>query len=160
ELDGAVRADLRPGGDVDRDPRAVLSRELRGEERRARDRLPQERVAGDVQDVAVDPVLLQFLGCERRRDAAVGGHRPLAVLDHRDDAAGRTVADWAGELDVVLLELARDELGRRIVSALRDAARLRTERCRPGGDVRGLAAGAGARLRAHVVPARERLLES
>ena len=41
ELHRAVRADLRPGGDVDGDARTAAAREPRGEQRRVRDRLAQ-----------------------------------------------------------------------------------------------------------------------
>ncbi len=69
------------------------------------------------------------------------------------------VADRPDELDAVRRELAGDELARSVVTALRDAAGVGAERCRPGGDVRGLPARAGTRLGPDVVPVGERLLE-
>ncbi len=155
-----VRADLCPRGDVDGDARAALAREPRRQLRRGADRLPQQRVAGDVQDVAVDPRGIELVRREARRDAAVRRHRPVAVgADDGDDDAGRAGSDRSDELDTVRRELSRDELGRRVVAALRDAARVRSERRRPGCDVRRLAARAGARARPHVVARGERLLE-
>ena len=56
-------------------------------------------------------------------------------------------------------ELTADELARRIVPALGDAASLGSERGRPGRDVRRLASGACPRAGAHVVPVGERLLQ-
>ena len=125
-----------------------------------RDRLAEQRVARQVQDVALEPGGVELLGHERRRDAAIGRHRAVSVrVDERDDDARRAVADRADELDAVRLELTGDELARRIVAALGDAASLRSERRRPGRDVRRLAAGAGACAGAHVVPVGERLLQ-
>ena len=58
------------------------------------------------------------------------------------------------------LELARDELSRRVVSPLRDARRVGTELRRPRRDVRGLPAGTGAGRGAHVPAGSERLLKA
>ena len=52
-------------------------------------------------------------------------------------------------------ELSRDELACRVVAALRDAARVRTELGGPGRDVGGLASGSSASRGAHVAARHE-----
>ena len=114
-----------------------------------------------MQHVAVEPRLVELVRREARRDAAVGGHRAVAVrADERHDDAGRAVAGRPRELDAARRQLGRDERGGRVAPELRDAPRLGAERRGPRRDVRRLAAGAGARPRTDVVARRERLLEA
>ncbi len=137
-----------------------LARRRRSQQRGGGDRLAQERVARDVEDVAVEPRGVELAGLERRRDAAVGGERAVAVgADDRDDDAGRPGRDRPDELDAARRELAREQLSRSVVAALGDAPRVGAERRRPGGDVRRLPARAGPRGRAHVPAGSERLVE-
>ena len=58
----------------------------------ARDRLAQQRVAGDVQHVAIEPGRVELVAAELGRDAAVGRHRPVAAGCDRHDDAGRPPA--------------------------------------------------------------------
>ena len=113
-----------------------------------------------MEDVAREPGGVELLRRERRRDAAVGGERAVAVVSTIEtttpvapSATGPTSSTPCAR------ELPRDELARGVVAALRDAARLGSELRRPGRDVRRLAAGAGPVRGAHVAAGSERLLE-
>ena len=106
----------------------------------------------------MEPALLELVGTELGRSAAIGRHRPVAGRGERDDDAGSAV-DWSRDFNPVLRELARGELARGVGAALADEARLRTERRRPGGDVRCLTARTDARLRSAVRTRRERRVE-
>ena len=66
---------------------------------------------------------VELLRLERRRDAAVGRHRAVAVrADDRDDDARRAGRRPARRARRRARELARDELAGGVVAALRDAA--------------------------------------
>jgi hypothetical protein len=94
-----------------------------------------------VQVVAREPVGLELVGSELRRDAARGEHRALAgAVDERDDDTVSLRRDRAGELDPEALELVCGEAARAVARALAEPPGLRAERRRPGGDVRALAA--------------------
>src|SRR2546430_8309238 len=65
---------------------------------RSRDRLAQERVAGEMEDVALEPARVELFGRELGGDAAVGRERAVAVgSDDRDDDAGRACRDRRSE---------------------------------------------------------------
>ena len=80
-----------------------------------------QRVAGQVQRVAVEPRRVELVRPELRRDAAVGGHRAVARGGDRDDDAGASL-DRPGDLDAAPAQLARDELAGRVGAALADEA--------------------------------------
>ena len=152
-----VRADLRPRGDVDGDARAALAREPRREQRRRRRSAraaARSRRCGGRRSRATPG---------RARPARSVGATPRSEAIERSPSAPTIEtttpvapgADRPDELDAARRELARDELARRVVAALRDAARVRAERRRPGRDVRRLAARAGPR-RARARRRRER----
>ena len=80
--------DERPRREVERD-RSRRARGRRGRRvGRGRDRLAQQRVAGDVEHVAIEPRRLELVRRELGRGAAVGGHRAVARRGDRDDDAG------------------------------------------------------------------------
>src|SRR5207253_1774926 len=98
-------------------------------------------VARQVQEIALEPGRVELVRREGRRNPAVRSHRAVAVVtDDRDDDAGGAVDDGTHELDSVSSQLPCDELARRVVAALRDAARARAEGRSPGCDVRRPAA--------------------
>src|SRR5579875_1591339 len=154
-----VAADLGPGRGVDRDAGAACPREPRRAERGRADRLLEERVAGDVEDVAREPARVELLRRERGRHTPVGGERALARVHDGDDDAGRAPGQRAGELDAARGELPRQQLAGRVAAPLGEAARLRSERGRPGRDVRSLAAGSRPDGGTNVAARGQRLLE-
>ena len=152
--------DRGPRAEVERDARARRAGELGRAQRRGRDRLAVERVAGDVERVALEP---------RRRRARPPG-APVAeprseAIERSPPAASETttpVRPSAGPATSTprAAELARRELAGRVGAALADEARLGAERRRPRGHVRGLPAGADERLRRPVGAGDERPVEA
>jgi len=112
-----------------------------------------------VQNVALEPGRIDVLGAERGGDAAVGGHRALAVLDERHDDPRCACPDRPDEVDAALGELSCHELAGRVVAPSGDAAGLRAELGTPRGDVRSLSAGPRRALRPDVVAPGEGLLQ-
>jgi hypothetical protein len=158
-LDAAV-ANRAPRREVEADPRAFLTRELRRAQRGAPHRLDNERVAGDVQVRATgEPRRLDLVRTEIARRPPVGGHRALAL--RRDEGADRPVAaeDRAADLDAELRQPLAHEHARVVGAGLPDEPRRRAELARPGSDVRGLAARADADLRVRVAAGRDRRSE-
>ena len=89
-----------------------------------------ERVAGQVEVVAaVEPARVELVGAQVGRDAAVGGHRALAVgATSETTTPVRPVDDGPGDLDAVRAELARAAIRPASSSAaLADEARLAAE---------------------------------
>ncbi len=123
-------------------------RELARAERRLGDRLAQQRVARDVEDVAaLEPGRVDLLGRELGRDAAVGGHRPSPARARRARRRRPCARRRPGRAPRRRVPRRRraTSAAAGVVAELAEDARLRAERHRPGGDVRRLAAGAGAR---------------
>ena len=121
-------------------------------------RRAQERVAGEIDRVAArEPLRLQLVGAQLGGDAGVGDHRALAVgVDDGDDDAVPSRPHRPEHLHAAGADLGGDEPAGRVAAPLGDQPRLRAERSRPRGHVRGLAARAGTGDGGGVVPARER----
>src|SRR5215204_4489061 len=162
ELGSTEVADQAPRREIHADSTALPTHRARGFRRRLVDRRAEERVARHVQPVrAAEPAHLELIRAQLRCDAAVRRHRPLpSGRDDRHDDAVVAVDGWAEHLDAVGGELLRDELPGRVGRPLRDEAALRSELGRPGGDVRCLAACAGARASGRVGTQVERRVES
>ncbi len=106
---------------------------------------------------AHEPLRLELVRREVRRDAAVRDHRPAAVkLDQGHHDAVPAHRRRAEDVDGPPEQVGLDKLARAVGSALADEARLGAERCSPGGDVRRLATGAGPGLPVRVVALGER----
>ena len=107
-----------------------------------RDGLGHQRVPGDVQVSAVEPLRLELVRPEQRRDAAIREHRALAgLVDERHHDAVARLLDGAEELHLATLEVARREPAGTVRGALAEPGRLAAERRNPRGDVRALPAG-------------------
>ena len=95
ETNGPVLADSRPGGEVDAHPCSPLARKLRCAKRSAVDRRREERIAGDVQTVACEPVWVELVGRELRTDELlreiVTAFRNAACLRAEGNHPGRDV---------------------------------------------------------------------
>ena len=92
--------------------RAVAARVAGRRDGGGGDRLAQQRVAGDVQHVAIEPRRLELVRGELRRGAAVGGHRAVARRGDRDDDAG-PAGDRPAVLDAAPGQLAQRRARRR-----------------------------------------------
>ena len=135
-LDGA------PGREIDAHASPVEPCELRRAYGRRGDGLRQQRVAGDVEVIAAEPVFVQLVGAQQSRNAAIGKHRSRPVdLRERDDDAARPLLDGTTELDTPRKEELGRETSGRIVAALAEPTRLGTEGRDPGRHVGALSTG-------------------
>src|SRR5262249_25686807 len=100
--------DQAPGREVDGHTCALRASELDGADGSRGAGFREQRVAGEMEAVAGEPLPIELIRLELDRRAAVGRHRPLAGRGDRDDDAS-TSADGSGELDAVRCELGRGE---------------------------------------------------
>ena len=122
------------------------------------DRLAEERVAGEVQHVAIEPRVVELarleLGATPRSEAIVRSPADASeTTTPVRPAAGPTTSTPR------LQQLGGHELAGGVVAALADETRARTELARPRGDVGGLAAGARPGDGRLVVARDERVVE-
>ena len=146
-LDAAV-ADGAPRRQVDADPSTRGAGELDRTKGSAAHRLDHQRVAGDVQVIAVrEPCRVDLVGAQVSRRAAVGGHR--AVAFGRDEGADRARAplDRPDDVDAVGCEPRADELARVVGAGLPDEACRGAQLRDPRRHVRRLPAGPDPNLR-------------
>ena len=145
--------------DRPRRARRVVARELARRARRGRrDRLAVQRVAGDVQHVAVEPPGVELVRGELR--CASRGRRPSSARPPPRSTRRRPCVPPTGPATSTPYARSSAPTSSPAASSPRlptnraDAA----ERRDPGGDVRGLAAGAHERRRRAVVAGHQRLV--
>ena len=106
-----------------------------------RNRLREERVAGDVEEVdTLQPGLVEIIRPETVGGALLASEGPLAgAADENHDGPGRLVAGNGTDLDAGGLDLVDDAAPGGVVADAGDEPGLFAERHGPGAEVRGLA---------------------
>ena len=151
----AEARDVRPRREIDAHAGAVLARESGCAHGRAGDRRAHQRVAGQMQRVALEPFGIEVILAQFGRGATVRGHRAVAFrLHERDDDAGSLAAGPASSTP-------RASSSRRSIAPASSSACTATMRAAgsevgcPGGDVRRLSAWSELRRGRGVVTRRE-----